>query len=148
MEKQGTTISDIARQVGLRPSAIRYYEHIGLLPAAARISGRRQYDPAVLKRLAVIQRAREFGFSLEEIRRLFFGFGPRTAMSARWSALCSRKYAELEDAVARIRDMQKLLARMQARCRCASVEQCGGGILHSGLRAVGASPLGLRRKSG
>ena len=143
----GTTISAIARQVGLRPSAIRYYEQIGLLPAPARVSGRRQYDYAVLKRLAVVQRARECGFTLEEIRRLFFGFGPRTAISARWRALCSRKYADLDQTVKRIRGMQELLSRMQARCRCQSVEQCGSGILRSGLRAVKDSPLGLKRKS-
>ncbi len=142
-----SSISGIARQVGLRPSAIRYYEEIGLLPPPVRISGRRQYDPAALKRLAVIQRARECGFTLDEIRRLFFGFGPRTAMSVRWRKLCSRKYAELEATIQRLRSMQKVLSRMQACCRCASLEQCGGGILRSGVRTVGASPLGLRRKS-
>ncbi len=142
-----SSISAIARQLGLRPSAIRYYEQIGLLPPPVRISGRRHYDPAALKMLAVIQRARECGFTLEEIKRLFFGFGPRTAVSARWRNLCSRKYAELEEAIRHLRAMQEVLSRMQARCRCESLEQCGGGILRSGVRTVGASPLGLRRKS-
>ena len=38
------TISEAARQTGLQASAIRYYEQIGLLPAAARVSGQRRYD--------------------------------------------------------------------------------------------------------
>jgi MerR family redox-sensitive transcriptional activator SoxR len=68
------TISEVARQVGLQPSAIRYYEQIGILLPAQRISGQRRYDATALHRLAVIQRARQTGFSLEEIRELFFGF--------------------------------------------------------------------------
>ena len=50
------TISEAARQAGLQASAIRYYEQIGLLPAAARVSGQRRYDTSILYRLAIIQR--------------------------------------------------------------------------------------------
>jgi DNA-binding transcriptional MerR regulator len=56
------------------PSAIRYYERIGLLPPAERLSGQRRYDSTVLYRLAIIHRAGELGFTLSEIRNLFFGF--------------------------------------------------------------------------
>jgi len=38
------TISEVARQVGLQASAIRYYERIGLLPRAPRVGGQRRYD--------------------------------------------------------------------------------------------------------
>lgn len=38
------SISKVAKQIGLRPSAIRYYEHIGILPPARRVSGQRRYD--------------------------------------------------------------------------------------------------------
>jgi len=65
------TISEVARQIRLRPSAIRYYERIGLLPRAERLSGQRRYDASVLYRLAIIQRARQLGFSLSEIRQFF-----------------------------------------------------------------------------
>jgi len=68
------TISQVAQEIRLRPSAIRYYENIGLLPQAERLSGQRRYDPTVLYRLAIIQRARQLGFTLSEIRHLFFGF--------------------------------------------------------------------------
>lgn len=59
------TISQVARQVGLQPSAIRYYEQIGILLSAQRIGGMRRYDTTVLRRLAVIQRARQTGFTLK-----------------------------------------------------------------------------------
>ena len=45
------TISEVARQVGLRPSAIRYYEQRKLLLPPQRVSGQRRYDDAVLYRL-------------------------------------------------------------------------------------------------
>jgi DNA-binding transcriptional MerR regulator len=84
------TISEVARQVGLQPSAIRYYEKIGLLPPAHRMSGQRRYDTTVLYRLAVIQRARQSGFTLDEIRRLFFGFRGGTRASERWEQLSQK----------------------------------------------------------
>lgn len=90
------TISEVARQVGLRASAIRYYEQIGLFPPAKRIDGRRRYDTTELYRLAIIQRARQLGFTLDEIRRLFFGFHNVTRASERWQALSRKKLAELD----------------------------------------------------
>jgi len=59
------SISEVAKQIGLRPSAIRYYEQIGVLPPAHRVSGQRRYDPTVLYRLAIIQRARQLGFIID-----------------------------------------------------------------------------------
>ena len=49
------TISEIARRVGLRPSAIRYYEQLGILPPALRRSGQRRYNDADLYKLTVVQ---------------------------------------------------------------------------------------------
>ena len=87
------TISEVARKIGLQPSAIRYYEQIGVLPHPPRISGQRRYDPTVLYRLAIVQRARQLGFTLEEIRKLFFGFRQGTRASERWQNLSRRKLA-------------------------------------------------------
>jgi MerR family redox-sensitive transcriptional activator SoxR len=71
-------ISDVAPVFGLRTSAIRYYEQIGILPVPRRRNGQRRYDNSALFRLAVVQRARETGFTLGKIRELFFGFPPGT----------------------------------------------------------------------
>ena len=38
------TITAVARESGVRPSTLRYYEKIGLLPSARRVAGRRRYD--------------------------------------------------------------------------------------------------------
>jgi MerR family redox-sensitive transcriptional activator SoxR len=118
------TISQVARQVELRPSAIRYYESIGILPAAERSSGQRRYDETALYRLAVIQRARQIGFSLEDIRRLFFGFRANTPAGDRWRKLSVQKLAELETLVGHIQTIQGVL-RKQGNCSCTKLEQCG-----------------------
>jgi len=118
------TISEIATQVGLRPSAIRYYEQIGILPPAQRVSGQRRYDVSTLHRLTVIQKARQAGFNLTEIKQLFFGFRPGTPPSVRWQKLKTRKMMELDAMLEHIQAMRSLLEQ-QGNCRCAALEECG-----------------------
>jgi len=118
------TISEIANQIGLRPSAIRYYEQIGILPPAHRVSGQRRYDVTALHRLVVIQRARQTGFSLTEIKQLFFGFRVGTPPSVRWQKLKKRKIVELDAMLEQVQTMRDLLEQ-QGRCRCSALEECG-----------------------
>ncbi len=117
------TIGQIARRAGTTTSAIRYYEAIGLLPSPARVRGRRRYDASAVQRLAVIERAQQAGFTLGEIRELFFGFAVGTHPNARWESLARRKLAELDAQLARIHAMQALLREGQ-RCGCLTMEQC------------------------
>jgi MerR family redox-sensitive transcriptional activator SoxR len=124
-------ISDVARVFGLRTSAIRYYEQIGILPPAMRKNGQRRYDNSALFRLAVVQRARETGFTLEEIRELFFGFPPGTPPPKRWHQLSQRKIAELRERMKRLQLMETLLKRVED-CRCHALEDCGEKILRQG----------------
>jgi MerR family transcriptional regulator, redox-sensitive transcriptional activator SoxR len=118
------TISEVARQIGLRPSAIRYYEQIGILPPAPRVSGQRRYDTTVLHRLIVIQRARQTGFTLDEIKTLFFGFRPGTPPSVRWQKLKRRKIIELDAILEHTQTMRALL-KEQGNCHCAALDECG-----------------------
>jgi MerR family redox-sensitive transcriptional activator SoxR len=119
----GMTIGEIARQAGVAPSAIRYYEEIGLLPPPARVNGRRRYDLGALQRLWVIERAQRAGFTLKEVRELFFGYVAGTHPNKRWDAMAQRKLEELEEQVKRLRAMQGLL-REGLRCGCLTMEQC------------------------
>ncbi|HKF01920.1 MAG TPA: MerR family transcriptional regulator [Candidatus Sulfotelmatobacter sp.] len=135
------TISQVARQIGLRPSAIRYYERIGLLPRPQRLSGQRRYDATVLYRLAIIQRARQLGFTLGEIRHLFFGFRDVTQASERWRTLSQRKLRELDQLLEGIKAVQGLLRRLMSNCRCETLDQCGKGIFQSMGRKVISEPI-------
>lgn len=118
------SISEAAKQIGIRPSAIRYYEQIGILPSADRVSGQRRYDVTVLHRLTVIQRARQTGFTLEEIKKLFFGFRAGTPPSVRWRKLRERKIRELDALLEHIQAI-RVLVKQQGKCRCAALEECG-----------------------
>ena len=130
------SISDVAGRVRLRPSTIRYYEKLGILPAPERVSGRRRYDKTVLYRLAVIQQARRAGFRLDEIQTLFFGFAGGTRAEARWRKLADRKLAELEAHSEQIKNMRALLKRMKAKCHCSTLEVCGKAMFESGCAQV------------
>jgi MerR family redox-sensitive transcriptional activator SoxR len=121
------TISEVAKQIGLRPSAIRYYEQIGILPPIQRVSGQRRYEVTALHRLVVIQRARQTGFTLTEIKQLFFGFRAGTPPSVRWHRLKTGKIVELDRMLQRIRTMRDLLEQ-QGKCRCTALEECGKKI--------------------
>jgi MerR family transcriptional regulator, redox-sensitive transcriptional activator SoxR len=123
------TISQVARQIRLRPSAIRYYEKIGLLPPAERVSGQRRYTAVVLYRLAIIQRSRQLGFTLNEIRHLFFGFRDITRPSQRWRKLSRRKLAELDHLMDAIKMVRSVLKQLLTKCRCDTLDQCGKCIL-------------------
>lgn len=113
-------IGDVALRAGLRTSAIRYYERIGLLPVPGRLNGRRRYTGDVLFRLQVIRFARDSGFTLAEIRGLLGG----RQYSARLRRLARAKVAELDEVVERARAMQSLL-RSTLRCKCLTPEECG-----------------------
>ncbi|MCP4428101.1 MAG: MerR family transcriptional regulator, partial [Chloroflexi bacterium] len=69
------TIGKLAKQAGVRPSALRYYEAEGLLsPNGRSDSGYRLYNPEAAQRLHLIQRAQRLGFSLVDIRTLLNGY--------------------------------------------------------------------------
>src|SRR5579864_1401441 len=140
-------ISEVARQVEMQPSAIRYYERIGILLPAQRIHGQRRYDTTVLHRLAVIQRARQTGFTLEEIRELFFGFRETASASQRWQKLSRRKLAELEELMGQIKTMKHLLQKMMDCCRCDTLDQCGKGIFRKGLAKATVKSLPINHRN-
>jgi DNA-binding transcriptional MerR regulator len=138
------SISEVARQVGLSASAIRYYEQIGILLPPRRVSGQRRYDNTVLYRLAVVRTAQDAGFTLDEIRRLFFGFMQSTPISQRWRKIAERKMVELDAKIEQFQSMKGLLETLQNCCECETVERCGAGI----LRNVGTRPARSRSRLG
>jgi MerR family redox-sensitive transcriptional activator SoxR len=123
------SISDVAQRFGLRPSALRYYEQIGILPAPIRVGGKRRYDLDMLRRLAVIQRARQLGFSLDEIDTLFSSFTKGATASELWRGMAKKKLAELQRAADGIEAIRNLLGVM-ARCDCNALDECGDGLLN------------------
>ncbi|HSP15230.1 MAG TPA: MerR family transcriptional regulator [Thermoanaerobaculia bacterium] len=120
-------IGEVARRAGMRPSAVRYYEDLGLVTPERRRGGRRVYGRDAVERLALISFAKNAGFSLEQIRVLLFGFPPDATAGTRWSQLAETKLAELDRMSARIETMRAAL-RGISRCRCADLDQCAHAI--------------------
>jgi MerR family redox-sensitive transcriptional activator SoxR len=115
------TIGEIARRAGVRASRIRYYESIGVLPAPDRVSGKRRYTPAVLRRLTVISAAQRIGFTLEEIAALL-GPGKRPAHE-RLRVLAIDKLPEIDQLIQRALTVRELLVTC-AVCDCESLDRC------------------------
>ena len=117
------SIGEVARQAGLRPSALRYYESIGLLPAPRRVNGRRRYDPSTVQQLTVLQFARQAGFTIAEIQTLFHGFAAETPPAARWQALAEQKLCELDALIEQAQHMRQIL-KSGLQCGCLRLEDC------------------------
>lgn len=116
-------IGEVARQAGIRTSAIRYYESIGLLPPPERVSGRRRYAPSVVQMLAVIQLAQQAGFTMAEIHELFHGFSEQTPVGERWHQLAERKLHHVETMIQQAQAMKQILEAL-LECGCVRLEDC------------------------
>ena len=91
------TIGKLAQRVGLRPSALRYYESEGLLePAERTTAGYRLYDEQAEQTLRFIQRAQRLGFSLADIRILLKNWQAGGLNSETLQEIAQERYFELE----------------------------------------------------
>lgn len=94
------TIGGLSRRTGVAPSALRYYEELGLLPEPARISGRRRYPESAVEFVGIILLLRDVGFSLAEQKAFM---ATRAAAPDEWRRLVRRKLAELDGQIAKAR---------------------------------------------
>lgn len=122
MRDTSLTIGEVARKAGVNPSAIRYYERIGVLPPPERRAGQRRYPPEIVRRLGAIEIAKEAGFTLDETRELFAADGHRSA-HAELQLLAARKLPELDELIARAQRKRGWLAAAQ-QCTCETLDVC------------------------
>ncbi len=121
-------IGEVARKAGIAPSAIRFYEKIGLLPRASRQGGQRRFSADLQLHLAVIDAARRAGFTIAEIKFLFHGFRKGVPASLRWRRLARKKFDELNLQISQLKRMRDLLKK-SVRCQCLRLEDCGRVLL-------------------
>ena len=131
------TIGQIAARAGVRPSTIRYYESIDLLPAPDRVGGQRRYDAAIVEHLTFIQVAQRLGFTLTEIQQLFHNREEETPLSDRWRTLASRKLAEVDLLIRQATGVRQLL-NQGLRCGCVELLDCIECVLQNCEVAEGA----------
>jgi Cu(I)-responsive transcriptional regulator len=110
-------IGEAAAASGISQRMIRHYEKIGLMPKAARRdSGYRDYDERDVHTLRFIGRARDLGFSVDEIRRLLELWQDRSRASADVKALALARAAELKRKERHLHEMRRSLEHLAASC--------------------------------
>lgn len=113
-------IGELGRRTGLAPSALRYYERVGLLVPDGRAGGRRYYGASSAERVALIRLCQDAGLTLAEIRAVVAG-GSRGSRS--WTRLMQVKLRELEAAIART-ERAKALIQHGLACRHRNLFMC------------------------
>ncbi len=118
---------------GVPAKTIRYYESIGLIPAAGRkASGYRDYDRKDVETLRFIHRARSLGFAVKEVADLLELWRDRSRASADVKAVALAHVAEIERKIAELDGMRRTLLDLTRRCHgdtrpdCPILEELAG----------------------
>jgi DNA-binding transcriptional MerR regulator len=132
-------ITEVAQRAGVPASTLRFYEEKGLFASIGRRGLRRQFDPGVLERLALIALGRTAGFSLDEIARMFAPDGrPRIDRQ-----MLAAKAEELDRTIRKLSVLRDFL-RHAAACPAPSHMECS--TFRRILRAAASGAIGVRRK--
>lgn len=119
------TIGQLAATAGVNLETVRYYERINLMPPPARTaSGHRAYEERATQRLTFIRRARELGFSIDEVRTLLTLAEPNRASCAEVREVAQAHLSNVRTKLADLAKLERLLAKTVAGCSGNSVPAC------------------------
>jgi len=118
-------IGEAAARSHVSARMIRHYESLGLLPRVARTdSGYRQYTEADVHTLRFIRRARDLGFSIEEISALLGLWQDRSRASSQVKQIALRQVEKLEQRIDAMQDMQRSLQALVSSCHGDDRPEC------------------------
>lgn len=118
------TITELSARSGVAPSALRYYESLGLIAASRTSGNQRRYRRSVLRRVAVIKAARAMGVPLSSITSALAGLPDgRDPTPGDWERLSQRWHAELDQRIAVLEKLRDQLSSCIG-CGCLSLERC------------------------
>lgn len=118
-------IGEAAKRSGLSTKTIRFYEDIGLVPAAGRDpNGYRRYGEREVHRLRFVHRARSLGFTVDECRELLALYGDRARASADVKALAVARIRDIERKIAELEAMKATLQHLAERCHGDARPEC------------------------
>ena len=118
------TVSEVAERSGFAPSALRFYEHKGLIQAQRTEGNQRRFERSVLRRLAFIAAARHVGLTLDEIRdALALLPDQRTPTKADWAKISRAWRSRLDAEIKALEDLRDGLTGCIG-CGCLSLQQC------------------------
>ena len=115
MPPEALKISELAALAAVTPDTLRYYERLGLMPAAARTTtGYRVYDRSALERVALIRKAQAVGLTLRDVREVLdIAAGGRDPCE-HVRALLERRLAEVDARITDLRSLRATLAQLLA----------------------------------
>ena len=123
-ERNTLSVGQVAERSGFAPSAVRFYEREGLIPAERNAGGHRRFAPDVLRRLAFIRAATHVGLTLEEVRAALAQLpDERTPTKADWARISRGWRARLEDEIASLEALRDGLTSCIG-CGCLSLRRC------------------------
>ena len=118
-------IGALARAADAKAETIRYYEHIGLLPLPPRTAGNyRHYSAAHLSRLAFVRRARNLGFSIEQVRALLDLADHKEHSCEAVDAIARDHLAEIRRKLADLAALRRELESLIGQCRHGTIAEC------------------------
>jgi len=135
MEPEQLTIGELARRTGVATSALRYWEELGLLPAPARVSGRRRYVQSSVGLVGEILVLRDVGFTLRELKEFLTA---RSSGADGWRELYQRKLVELDRRIAQAQVARTAIAHGLA-CPHDDIHDCPNFQRGTAARLAGAS---------
>jgi MerR family transcriptional regulator, mercuric resistance operon regulatory protein len=115
----------LAAETGCNIETIRYYEQIGILPPPPRSEGgHRLYGPDLVTRLQFVRRARDLGFTLEEIRELLGLVDGGNYTCAQIEGIAIAHVEEIRRKIADLNRLKKTLEAMAAQCGGGTIPEC------------------------
>ena len=119
------SIGTLAKATGTKVETVRWYEQVGLLPAPTRTSGNyRAYDAAHLGRLSFIRRARDLGFSLDQVRALLDIAGQQDRSCEAVDVIAREHLDEVDRKIADLQALRRELDALIGQCRHNRVAEC------------------------
>ena len=119
------TISQLAARSGAAPSALRYYEDLGLISANRTAGNQRRYPRHMLRRVGFIRAGRKLGLELREIQATLATLpADRAPTRAEWNRAARTWQARIDEQIA---ELQRLSATLGSciGCGCLSLRRCG-----------------------
>lgn len=122
---RGVQRSELARRAGCNLETVRYYEKVGLLPEPPRtMGGYRTYDASHERRLRFVLRARELGFSLDEIRALLRLVDERDQPCAEVRLVATDHLKDVKAKIADLKRMERVLQNAVSQCAQGALVEC------------------------
>lgn len=119
------SIGALSKATGTTVEAIRWYERVGVLPAPARTAGNyRAYGTAHLERLSFVRRARDLGFTLDQVRELLRLADERSRPCGAVDRVAREHLEEVERKIADLEALRRELQSLIGQCRHGTVNDC------------------------